>query len=59
MVVIPGDMKTAEVEKAIMICRRLGLMDLEESLWLVPDALLTQVGDLILPNQRTAAGGLA
>jgi hypothetical protein len=52
-------MKTAEVEKAIMICRRLGLMDLEESLWLVPDALLTQVGDLILPNQRTAAGGLA
>lgn len=57
MVVIPANMSTEEAEHAIMVCRRLGLLELTESLWLVPRQVI-QDANLIHPSMRTADGGL-
>lgn len=58
MVVIPAAMQMKDAEKAIMVCRELGLLDLDESLWLVPRQLISDA-NLIGPSRRMANGGLA
>lgn len=58
MVVIPAAMQMKDAEKAIMVCRELGLLDLNESLWLVPRQLISDA-NLIGPSRRMANGRLA
>lgn len=58
MVVIPASMQMKDAQKAIMVCRELGLLDLDESLWLVPRQVIADA-NLIGPSQRMANGRLA
>lgn len=58
MVVIPAAMQMKDAEKAIMLCRELGLLDLNETLWLVPRQNITD-RNIIGPSQRMASGRLA
>ncbi len=58
MVVIPASMSIDEAQHAIMVCRELGLLDLNESLWLVPRPAI-QDANLIRPSMRMANGKLA
>ncbi len=58
MVPVPTYMEIEAAKAAIMLCRELGLLDLNETLWLVPRQNITD-RNIIGPSQRMANGRLA